>query len=52
MDEREGNFYALAMMPSPGKDMRRKALDRNASITEINFIYFILNLRKNVLKKE
>lgn len=52
MDDREGNFYALAVMPSPGKDMRRKVLYRNASITETNFIYFILNLRKKFFKKE
>jgi len=39
---RERAIYALAVMPSPGKDVRRKALDRKARITETNFAYFIL----------
>ena len=44
---RERAIYALAVMLSPGEDMRRKALDRYARITEANFLYFILNLRKS-----
>ena len=48
MDERA--IYTLAVMPSPRKDMRRKPLDRHARITETNFVYFILNLRKKFLE--
>lgn len=40
---RERAIYALAPMPSPGKDVRRKSLDKKARIRETNFVYFILH---------
>lgn len=39
---RERAIYALAVMPSPGKEVRRKAFNRKARIMKTNFVYFIL----------
>lgn len=39
---KERAIYVVVVMPSPGKDVRKKALDRKARITETNSVYFIM----------